>query len=314
MKQLSFFLLIFFTCHILLYAQQDTLVQKNDSIKENSIRVLPDSATERKIMVHQDSILNGSDSLIKTDSVAVALMMDSIGKKKGVNPIPIESKKKGTYKSYRGKEILFYYLLLLLLLFGLLRRAFEKYFTDLFKVFFKSSLKQIQAREQMLHAQLPSIFMNLFFVLIAGLYLNFLLEEFNLTVTDNFWQQYAYCAMALGAVYLVKFSGLKITGWLLGVQKVTESYIFIVFIINKMLGILLLPFLLLLAFATDPVNRVALAVSFILVTSLFLYRFILSFSAIRNEIKLNSFHFFLYILAFEMLPLLLIYKALLLIF
>ena len=45
-----------------------------------------------------------------------------------------------------------------------------------------------------------------------------------------------------------------------------------------------------------------------------IYKFILSYSAVRKEVKLNSFHFILYILGFEVVPLLLIYKLLLLIF
>jgi hypothetical protein len=44
---------------------------------------------------------------------------------------------------------------------------------------------------------------------------------------------------------------------------------------------------------------------------LFIYRFIISYTPIRNEIKLNRFHFFIYLCAFEIAPLLLIYKVLL---
>jgi hypothetical protein len=47
---------------------------------------------------------------------------------------------------------------------------------------------------------------------------------------------------------------------------------------------------------------------------LLIYRFILSYGAIRKEVNLNSFHFILYILGFEVVPLLLIYKLLLVIF
>jgi hypothetical protein len=313
MMRLSYLVLIFFTGNILLPAQQDSLLQRNDSMQKKPIPVLPDSVIRKKIVVQLDTILKTGDSLTNADSVVVPLKSDS-AQKKIISVVPVDERKKGTDKSFWGKEILFYYLLFLLLLFGLLRRAFEKYFTDLFRVFFKTTLKQKQAREQMLHAQLPSVFMNIFFILNAGLYLNFLLEQFNLSITDNFWRQYAYCAGALGVGYLIKYFGLKITGWLLGVQKAAEAYIFIVFIINKMLGIALLPILLLLAFTMEPVSQFAFALSFILVGSLFLYRIILSFSAIRNEIKLNSFHFILYVLAFEILPLLLIYKALLLLF
>jgi len=41
------------------------------------------------------------------------------------------------------------------------------------------------------------------------------------------------------------------------------------------------------------------------------YRFIISYRPVRSEIKVNRFHFFLYLCAFEIAPLLLIYKVLL---
>src|ERR1044071_7973428 len=81
--------------------------------------------------------------------------------------------KDGEKKIFVGKEWLFYYLVLLLILFGLLRRAFGKYFYDLFRVFFKTTLKQRQMQEQLLQSSLPSVLMNAFFVITAGLYFYF---------------------------------------------------------------------------------------------------------------------------------------------
>jgi hypothetical protein len=239
---------------------------------------------------------------------------DSLNRKLAEQQVPVQILKEGDKKLFLGKEYLFYYLIFLLILFGLLRRAFAKYFHDLFRVFFKTTLKQRQTQEQLLQSSLASVFMNSFFVLSAGLYVNFLLQYFHLEISDNFWLQYVYCIGALAAIYLVKFIGLKITGWLFNVSNTTDSYIFIVFIINKMLGIFLLPFLLVLAFANDPLYSSTMLISWIGLGLLLIYRFILSYSAIRKEVKLNSFHFILYILGFEFIPLLLIYKLLLIIF
>jgi hypothetical protein len=72
--------------------------------------------------------------------------------------------------------------------------------------------------------------------------------------------------------------------------------------------------LLLLAFANDPLYSSAMFISWVGLGLLLIYRFILSYSAVRKEVKLNSFHFILYTLGFEVIPLLLIYKLLLLIF
>lgn len=161
---------------------------------------------------------------------------------------------------------------------------------------------------------LPSLLMNGFFVVSGGLYVTFLLQHFKLNPNNNFWLLFLYCCIGLSAAYFVKFIGLKISGWLFNMTEAANSCIFIVFIVNKMIGILLLPFLLLLAFSLGDVYSVGLTLSWCLVAGLFIYRFILTYAAVRNQVKVNPFHFFLYLCAFEIAPLLLVYKGLLLYF
>ena len=321
MKHLN--LLLFFIClyPAVIFAQVDSTNNQTDTLRKDSLRPKPhlkkitDSASVTTKAIFQIDSLHLKDSLRVIDSLQLAQQAsDSLQRELAKKQIPVQILKEGDKKVFSGKEYLFYYLIFLFILFGLLRRAFAKYFYDLFRVFFKTTLKQRQTQEQLLQSSLASVFMNSFFVLSAGLYVNFLLQYFHLVISDNFWLQYVYCIGALGIIYLVKFIGLKTTGWLFNVSNTTDSYIFIVFIINKMLGIFLLPFLLLLAFANDPLYSSAMFISWIGLGLLLVYRFILSYSAVRKEVKLNSFHFILYILGFEVIPLLLIYKLLLIIF
>ena len=221
---------------------------------------------------------------------------------------------KSDVRKVNGKEFLFYLLVFLLIVFAFLKRAFPKYFGDLFRLFFRTTLKQRQIREQLMQTPLPSLLLNGFFVISGGLYITFLLQHYDLNPVSNFWLLFLYCCLGLSAAYFVKFIGLKISGWLFNVKEVADSYIFIVFIVNKMIGILLLPFLILLAFALGNVYFMSLTVSWCLVACLLTYRFILTYAAVRNQVKVNPFHFFLYLCAFEIAPLLLVYKGLLLFF
>lgn len=217
-------------------------------------------------------------------------------------------------KIFKGKETMFYVIMGLVLVFALLRLAFAKYFYDLFRVFFRTTMKQRQIREQLMQTPLPSLAFNLFFIASAGLYIAFILFHFGFRPVENFWILYFYCGIGLAAIYLGKFIGLKISGWLFNMRQGADSYIFIVFIINKAIGIFLLPFLVLLAFSTEPVRSIGMTLSWCGIGFLLLYRFILGYSAVRNEVRFNLFHFFLYICAFEIAPLLLIYRLLLFFF
>ena len=217
-------------------------------------------------------------------------------------------------KVNKGKDLLFYFLIILLLAFAVLRNLFSKYFGDLFRLFFRTTLKQRQIREQLMQTTLPSLVFNVFFVIVGALYLDLLLQHFNLLQTENFWLLFLYCGIGLSAIYLLKYLGLKLSGWLFNIKGSAESYLFIVFIVNKMMGIFLLPFLILLSFTDNDLYKFSLVVSWIGISGLFLYRFILTFAAVHKQIRVNLFHFFLYLCAFEIAPLLLIYKALLFIF
>ena len=225
-------------------------------------------------------------------------------------PIRINSDK----KEYEGKESLFYPLMSLLLLFALFRETFSKYVDDLYRLFFRTTIKQRQIKDQLVQTPLPSLLLNLFFFIIAGLYITLFLNYIHRAPIENFWLLVFYCMLGLAAMYSVKYFSLKITGWIFNMKEATDSYVFIVFVVNKIIGIYLLPFLVLLAFTQGNLNKIAFTISWLGVAGLLAYRFILTYITVRNQIKVNPFHFFVYLLAFEVVPLLLIYKLLLVFF
>jgi hypothetical protein len=205
----------------------------------------------------------------------------------------------------------FYFIVGLVLYIALMRLFFYKYVSTMFTLFFRATLRQQQLREQLLQAPLPALLMNIFFVVSAGTYCTLLAEHYHINFGGNFWTTWLYAVALIAAIYVVKFIFLNILGWIFGIGHVTDTYIFIIFLINKMIGIFLLPFIALLAFPTPELINVVILLSYILIAGMLFYRFIISYRPVRNEIKLTRFHFFLYLCAFEIAPLLLIYKVLL---
>ena len=215
-------------------------------------------------------------------------------------------------KEFKGKELLFYSLTALLLFFAFIRLSFPKYISDLFRVAFKTTLKQRQIGEQLVQTPLPSLLLNFFFLVSASMYISFVLGHFELPDNFSFWLLCLYCFVGLAIIYVIKFLSLKFFGWLFNITPTTDGYIFIVFMINKIIGIYLLPFLVMLAFTDGDLYQVGFVLSYTGVIVLLDYRFILSYGLARSQIRVNPFHFFLYLCAFEIVPLLLIYKALML--
>jgi hypothetical protein len=210
-----------------------------------------------------------------------------------------------------SQDTMFYLFLGILFYFALVRIFFEKYFSNLITLFFRVSIRQQQIREQVLQAPLPSLLLNGLFLVTGGFYACYMLKYYGFAESMNFWLLYLDCMTALGLIYLVKFLVLKFCGWVFNISRATDTYIFVVFLVNKMLGIFLLPFLILIIFSGEAAREIYVTISIVMVFVFLIYRIVASYRPIRNEIKLTPFHFFLYLCAFEIAPLLLIYKVLL---
>ena len=209
--------------------------------------------------------------------------------------------------SYDG---MFYLILAILFYFALVRLFFAKYMANLMTLFFKASIRQHQLREQVLQSPFPSLLLNNLFVFSGGLYGAFLLRYYHFGNQDRFWVNFLYCAGILTLLYLLKYIILRLTGWIFNINRAVEAYLFVVFLTNKIIGIFLLPFLVLIAFSGPLVTEIGITLSFLLIGLFYIYRFIASYSTLHKEIKISGLHFFLYLCAFEIAPLLLIYKVL----
>lgn len=217
-----------------------------------------------------------------------------------------------TIKKYKNTDIIFYILAGLTLVLGCIKVFFGKYFNTLFRVFFNTSLRQSQLTDQLLQAKLPSLFYNIFFVCSSGVFAYLLLQHYNQIGEKNNWLLLVTSVVFLAAIYVVKYSTLKLTGWLTGFTEITNTYTFVLFLINKILGIVLLPLSIAIAFAQQNVVNAVVIISLLFIGFMLVLRFFRSYGLLQHQLKVSKFHFLLYILGVEILPLLLIYKGLIL--
>lgn len=261
-----------------------------------------------------DSTIFIPDSLQKiTDSIKPAksqtLSFDSLLKKnKYLNVEAASVSLAAKQKSTTGKEFLFYLLGIVILLLAIFKVFYAKYFNNIFRVFFNTSLRQNQLTDLLLQAKLPSLIFNTFFVINAGLYAWLLLDHYNLLEENDSYLFIGLSVLFIALVYVGKFLSLKLIGWISGMSAATDQYIFVIFLINKIIGIFLVPFIILLAFAPGNWLTIVVIASLCVIGILFLLRYLRSYGLLQNQLKINIFHFFLYIIGIELLPLLLIYK------
>ena len=205
------------------------------------------------------------------------------------------------------KDLLFYLILILIFLFGFVNNVFPQYFSKLFKQFSQSSLRMIQYREQLLQNSLGSLIINICFILSFSLMSTLLIFNRHL-LTLSFWEGFFYINLFFTFLYVGKYISLQIAGYVFNSKELVNTYIFVVFMINKVLGVLLVPFILVLAFAKPIFHPYAIGGAALITVLLILYRYLISLTSVRNKLHISSFHFFLYLCAFEILPLTILYK------
>lgn len=258
-------------------------ISRGDSIKHSALKI----SIKRPIDSFYLKLLD--NPFIKTNAKPIYLIIDE--------------------KENHSKDENFYLLCGLLLFLAFIKLVFSRYFKNLFKLFFEPSFRQKQTREQLSQNNLPSLLLNLFFIFSAATYVSFLLQYYHL-VSMGYWYVLLYTAASLLILYAGKFILLSFTGWIFDVKEATGAYIFAVYLINKILGVILIPFTLLIAFAQPLIISISITISLLIILLLYIYRYLVSFAPVRKEVKVSVLHFFLYICAFEIIPLLVIYKTL----
>lgn len=303
--------------------------RKKDTLVKSRTIVTPNKAK-----LDSPLTINNTDSLGNADSLATAridsLQRDSIQKSLAhvlivqhpdtttytaiiFNPyFPFDKKLEMMIEQKRvtsSNDVLFYVLMGLVLIIGFVRVTFSKYFSSLFELFFQTSFRQHQTRDQLLQDKLPSLIMNVVFVFSGGMLIT-LMAKFQGWITIDFWWLYLYSCTLLAIIYLTKYLFLLFFGWVFNAASAANTYLFVIFLINKILAVLFIPLLLVLAYASTQIAQVSLTIAEILITILLIYRYVASLGTIRRSLHVNALHFFLYICAAEVLPLLLIYKIL----
>lgn len=309
-------ILILFICFLSI-SSPSRLQSRRDSTKQKK----PSSLVSVNDSVKFKATAIDSNALRAADSVAKALVIQQnfeklerfqkLLKQQPAFPFSTAAVPSNLRDREDNHEALFYFLVALLSYFACIRLIFGKYLDNLMTLFFRVTMRQQQIRDQLLQNPLPSLLLNILFVISTGYYLALLSRYYNLVFVESFWLTLLYAIGLVSAIYLAKFVVLKLTGWVFNIRSATDTYVFIVFLVNKMIGVFLLPFIILMSFPDQLLMPVLVLLSYIMLGLFLGYRFLNSFRPIRSEIKVNRFHFFLYLCAFEIAPLLLICKVLL---
>ena len=214
--------------------------------------------------------------------------------------------------AFVGQTADFYLLLFLCIMLGIIRYMDTRYFVNLWLAFWNPTLSNRQLKEQLQGAGIPNFLMNIFFTFSGGAYIYYIVKFFTPNNSGVIPPSLLIIMLVAGTgiIYLAKYAAVRFSGWAFRVEGITEHYLFNVFLINKVLGITLLPFIIVLAFADHEWARQVVFISFLIAGALLLMRYLRSWQVFGTFFQFSKFHFFMYLCASELLPLAVLMKLL----
>lgn len=210
-----------------------------------------------------------------------------------------------------NKTASFYLVLLLLLTLGILRMAFPSYFRYLYNSFMSPMSNKRALREQIEQNTAANTAMNIFFCISLGLFVYVIVaQRTDLLKTSRISPNLFLIGSILlsGLIYFIKLAILKFIGWAFKMEQATNDYLYNVFLINKILGVALLPFSIILAFGSGNWLNLIFIVAIALGIILLFNRYTRSWSSLGSFFQFSKFHFFMYFCASELLPLAILAK------
>jgi hypothetical protein len=309
-------------------ARRDSAARRVTPVRRDTARIATASAdTTRRLQATTDTALRAADSLRLAAARADSLRKDSI---RIAHLKPTWQQDTAFTKFFRppymperfsnsvvmvskpfnrtGNEFLFYLLVGIVAFAGIIKTFFSRYFSSLFRLFVETSFRQKHTQEQGMQNMLPNFLMNILFVLSAGTLLG-------IVALRNFHLPYPPMLIVAGAivlvllVYLFKLLFIHFCGWVFQASREAFDYSFIVFLVNKIMGVLFIPIVLVLAYANADTFIVVSTVAAFITGALLLYRYAAAFAFIKGNLKINLLQFFVYFCAVELIPVLLIYKT-----
>ncbi len=220
-----------------------------------------------------------------------------------VHPEPIE--KANQYHTW-----FFPVILLVLVLYTWLRIFYNKFFSQLIQAFLNTNLTNQIVRDENIMVQSASIILALTFNIVAALFLYLVSIQtgWSLGGIGDGFNRFLFFFVLVSAAYTLKFLILKITGWLFDLDREMATYIFNIFLINNVLGLVLAPITALMAFNPflDPVFLARLCLW--LIAFAFLYRLFRGLLSGLSVPGTSPLYIFLYLCTLEIAPLLVLIR------
>lgn len=208
-----------------------------------------------------------------------------------------------------NKTVPFLIAILLLFVISFLIRIFPKYISNLFSIFsFNSSKKQ--HKEQLENDGRASLgFYILYIFSLSFILFNAILHFGKISSHYSGFSTFLVSFLLIAGALLLKNGFVWFFAWVFQRQSDAKNYAFNNAIINEFGGMILFPLSILVLLTNGQFRTGLLIIAIVVMLVLWLYKYVRNLKNMINLFRIDFVHFLLYLCAFELVPLAVLYKV-----
>lgn len=200
-------------------------------------------------------------------------------------------------------------LILLFLGIGLVRLFFYSNFQNIIYGFFNDRVLAQISKEDNVMTSWPYIFLYIIFSFSLGLFILLYRSAYSpmseVTVT-NFIQ----ISLLVGILFVAKILMVRIIAVVFEVERLVREYVAVLYLVYFNSMLILMPLLLFVTFFPTSYFKIILILFLIVVSILFLYRFLRTAYSVVGNLRFSIFYLILYLCSLEIAPILILVKTL----
>jgi hypothetical protein len=177
-----------------------------------------------------------------------------------------------------------------------------------FNAFLNNNMLNQLYREQEGRGVSPFLLLYVMFLMNLGIFLYFCLDVFGIRLVGQLVGSFFLCLAAGFGLFVGKHFLLAIVSFIFPVKKEISRYHFLMIIYGIVIGFLMVPFNLFLAFGPETALRNAIFLLLALIGLAYVYRYVRAMAIASKFLVFHKFHFLLYICTIEITPAIIILK------
>ena len=195
-----------------------------------------------------------------------------------------------------------------LILFTWLQYFFQKHIIKMFVAIFSNTQSSRLFTDKNILLERVFTFLNIIYIFTAGLFVFQLLKHYNLQIFElNDLKLFILSTTVILALFIIRFILNWLVGQLFNWKAEMKEYNYNVFLSYKVLGLILLPIVILMAYIPDIQKNILIYIALILIGIFYTIRYVRGMYLLGKKGFL-LFYMILYFCTIEILPLLLLYR------